>query len=317
MNRANGTRALRFQERDGTILKDIHRYDGVLAKRHLKVMFWPTASSRAMEKRLSLLYHNGYLEWPTRDQRRSEPIPEPIVWLGWRGAMWVAASYAVEVEPPKNDGENQLRSFAMELRKRGFHWQREPRWSQLKHDLAVVDVRMSVEQTVNGLQDLTLEEWVSEHAFRLHMDVVECKVRRADGKVIPKNKGVRPDGYFVLVDEKRQSQGRPARARFLFEMDMVTHDPDSFIEEKAIAGAAYIKSAAYQARFGANAGRWLVVTTGERRMRNLMRQTHQALGNGASVFLFTLLEAVKSENMLTSPIWHEAGREQPLALISS
>ena len=63
----------------------IYANDGVLARRHLKALFWPEMTKQAMEQRLSTLYHNGYLNWPNLEQRRTKPIPEPVVWLGWRG----------------------------------------------------------------------------------------------------------------------------------------------------------------------------------------------------------------------------------------
>ncbi len=87
---------------------------------------------------------------------------------------------------------------------------------------------------------------------------------------------MRPDGYFTIVDSRRRSQGLPARARFLLELDMATHDTNSFFQEKVLAGVAYIKSPAYKSRLGHNSGRWLVVITGEVRMKHIMHQTQRA-----------------------------------------
>ena len=81
---------MRFQQRDESILKTIQSYDGILARRQIKEMFWEDASNQAMERRLSLLFHNHYLNWPNVEQRRTRPIPEPIVWLGWRGILHLA-----------------------------------------------------------------------------------------------------------------------------------------------------------------------------------------------------------------------------------
>lgn len=80
-SRASSPPPLRFQSRDGALLSAIYDRDGVIAKRQLKDMFWPGASTRAMEMRLSLLYHQGYLDWPSLEQRRTRPISEPICWL--------------------------------------------------------------------------------------------------------------------------------------------------------------------------------------------------------------------------------------------
>ena len=308
---------MRHQVRDGQILQMIYDYDGVVARRQLKTRFWPTASWRAMEKRLALLHRHNFIYWPLKHQRQSKPIPEPIVWLGWQGALWIAGRSGLEVEPPQGENEYQLRRFEKRLRDVGIHWLREPRWNQLDHDLAVADFRMMVEASASGLPRVSVETWMNEGTFRSRMDVVEFALAGSGGHTQKHRKGVRPDGYFVLVDAHRRGDGSPARARFLLELDMATHDNPSFGKEKAAPGLAYIQSQAYKSRFGDNAGRWLVVTTGERRMSNLMRQTCESVGmSGMRVFLFTFFDAVKKENVLTSPIWHEAGRDQPLALIS-
>jgi len=48
---------MRLQQRDGEIFQAIHHYDGILARRQIKLMFWPQSTAQAMERRLSLLYH--------------------------------------------------------------------------------------------------------------------------------------------------------------------------------------------------------------------------------------------------------------------
>ena len=105
------------------------------------------------------------------------------------------------------------------------------------------------------------------------MDKVDFQFINREGISQKRCKGVCPDGYFVIVDEERKAQGKPCRARFLLELDMATHDNPSFGIEKAAAGAAYIHHPSYKVRFGSNSGRWLVVTTGDVRMKNLMHQT--------------------------------------------
>ena len=306
--------SLRFQTRDGEILRAIYRYDGVLAKRHIKSLFWPNTSLRAMEMRLSALYHQSYLDWPTQEQWRIKPIPEAICWIGWRGALWIAGDRKLEVEPPRTPNETQLRRLAAKLREHSIHWLREPRWSQLAHDLSVVDFRQAVERAANETPSLALEEWIPEGAFLSHMDEVVYAIRDRKGSRKQQKRGIRPDGYFVIVDNGRRNQGLPARARLLLELDMATHDTNSFFQEKVLAGIAYIQSPAYKSRFGHNSGRWLVVATGEVRMKHLMRQTQQAVGGSASVFLFTIFEQVRAANVLTAPIWWQVGCDRPGSL---
>lgn len=302
---------MRFQERDAQILRAIYEYDGVLARRHLKEMFWPGASLRAVQRRLSKLFQEGYLARPAKHQWRTKPISEPIYWLGWKGAIWIAGQNGVEAEIPANDGENQMRKLHRYLREHGMRWTREPRWDQLRHDLIVVDFRLAVEQATNKIPSLILEEWIPEGVFLSNMDVVEYEIKGKGGEVKGEKKGVRPDGYFVILDDQRLAQGLPARARFLLEVDHSTYDNPRFGRDKVIPGVAYVKSPEYKTRFGDNSGRWLVVTTGQRRMANVKRQAEIVAGRGANIFYFTTFDKVKPESLLTSPIWYRGGDEHP------
>ncbi len=304
---------MHFQERDGQILKAIYEYDGVLAKRHLQAMFWPQATERAMEMRLSLLYHQGYLDWPNALQWRTRPIPEAVCWLGWKGIIWLAGQAGVEVSPVATPNENKLRQLSRQLREQGLRWLREPRWNQLHHDLAIVDFRLVVEKSVGEIPNLDLEKWLPEGNFLVNTDTVEYQVP-GKGNSRATKRGVRPDGYFVLVDKCRREKDLPARARFLVEMDMATHDLGSFVVEKAVAGWHYLQSPAYKSRFGDNGGCWLVVTTTETRRKHLMAHIHRALGANAAAFLFAQLSQLQKVNVFSTPIWWQVGKDKPISL---
>ncbi len=76
---------MHFQDRDELILHAIQDYGGVIAKRQIHDLFWMGKSERAMQKRLSKLHDHEYINWPTLEHRKQKPIPEPIIWLGWKG----------------------------------------------------------------------------------------------------------------------------------------------------------------------------------------------------------------------------------------
>lgn len=299
--------AMRFQARDGEILKAIHDHDGLLARRQIKELFWANASQRAMGMRLSVLYHNHFLAWASPEQRRLRAIPEPLVWLGWRGILYLANLAEVDIPEPGNHGENQMRLLEKRLRKAGIRWQREPRWSQLSHDIAVNDFRLAVEGAASYWPSLELEEWLAEGDFLTDMDVISISKKR--------KKGIRPDGFFVLVDHMRKIQHSPARGRFLLELDNGTHPVTRFGRDKALPGIKYLRSAAYKKRFGFNSGRWLVVAQGKQRLSNLKDQTEKILGKDASVFFFTTLEQVQIKTVLNSPIWLRGGSDTPEQLV--
>jgi len=280
-------------------------------------MFWSEATPQAMERRLSLLRHNGYLDWPSKEHRRVHPIPEPVVWLGWRGVLHLASEMNFDIDPPENDGENQLRKFARCLREAGVRWQREPRWSQLAHDLGAVDFRLAVEKAVAKWPSLDLETWLPEGDFLTDTDRITFSFKDRHGKTIQKGRGVRPDSFFVLRDHLRLIKGAPARARFLLEFDNSTHPLDRFGKEKALAGLAYVRSEAYRYRFGYNSGRWLVVCVSQARLENLKAQTEKVLNKGAANFNFTTLKQALCGDVLSAPIWVRGGFERREPLIRS
>ena len=299
---------MRFQARDAGMLQAIHQYDGVLARRQVKSLFWENASVKTMERRLALLLKNGYLNMPSLQQRRIYPIPEPVVFLGWRGILHLARQLEIEINDPPTVNENQLRFLEKRLRDLGLHWQREPRWSQLGHDIALNDFRMAVEKAVSLWPSLEIEDWIPESQFLSRMDVVAVGKRR---------KGVRPDGFFVLVDHLRLIHNSPAKARFLLEFDNGTHPLSRFGRDKAIPGMAYIRSRAYRERFGFNSGRWLVVCKSEQRMRHLKKQTEKVLGWNASYFFFTHMGKVDARSVLSNPIWLCGGSDKHIALVKN
>ena len=307
---------MKFQARDSEVLQAIYENQGMLAKRQLKNLFWPDKSWRAMEQRLAKLYHAGYLNWPQKDQYKIHPIPEAICWLGWQGALYVAGLEGIDVDIPAGDNEYQLRRLEEKLRKKGFHWLREPRWSLLEHDLAIIDFKMAIDNAVKNTPSLTLAKWVPEKEFRSYGDTVLIESRTIKGQEIAYKKKVFPDGYLEVVDESLQAMGKPSKIRFLLEFDMSTHDTERFGREKVLPGIEYIKNEKYRSRFGANNGYWLIIAKGgSRRIQNLMVQVEKNAGSDANLFFFMSLEELPTSNPLTSPVWQQVGRSEPRPLL--
>jgi hypothetical protein len=209
----------------------------------------------------------------------------------------------LKVDSPKSINENQLRGLEVALRKKGFRWLREPRWSQLQHDLNVIDVRLKIEYDVSRMKDVIITQWVNETDFRADYDRVTFTYKDRQGNQRQKNHGVIPDGYFCLVDQKRASQALPSKVHFFLEVDMATHDNPSFGIEKVAAGAAYIHSKDYASRFGSNTGRWLIITTSEARMKNLMTQTLERAGKDSGLFFFSTFTDLFSRHCFEDQMW--------------
>jgi hypothetical protein len=119
-------------------------------------------------------------------------------------------------------------------------------------------------------------------------------------------RNIRPDGFFTLNTCKH-------RLHYLLEIDRSTEGNPRFFREKVLPDLAYLKSKAYEERFGHRSGRWLVVTTGERRLRNMLSQARK--GKVKGLFYFTTFEKVNPQTILHTPIWHRVDREEPVPLL--
>lgn len=269
---------MKLTGRDKRIFEAIHSHEGMMADYQIQRLFFD--GKRTTQERLSKLYHNGYLERP--DRRRRASLPYMVYWLAEGGAAEVAALYGEELT--------------------GFKYRSAPRWSMIEHDIAVNDFRLDIEGVAQRLPGIELVEWVPSSEFWAYADRVEYELPNGSKA----KREVRPDGYFVI------GQG-DFLFRRLLEIDRATEDNPRFGREKVLPGLSYLGSEAYEKRFGGKTGRWLVVTTSERKLANLQAQTERVAGETAHVFCFTTFDAVKPETVLTEPIWYPGGKKEPVA----
>ena len=314
---------MRWQDRDGHILGDLYFIgNGVMARRQIYQRHWPGAlTPRAMERRLAKLKAEGYIDWPTPKQRRTKPIPdgESLIWLGWKGILYIAKRLGVEIAPPRSINENQLRELEKRLRENHIRWLREPKFLTLDHDLKVIDCFIAFERSVAELPRLTIETWLPEGYFYTpisdQVDTVAYHYWDQNGNRKQDRKGVVPDFFVQITDQERKINGDPHRGRFLFEIDMANHTTKKFARERAAPGAAYIRtSKRYKKRFGFNSGSWLIFTTSNDRMNNLLQETAKTLGPDARYFFFTTFDRLNA-NLFSDAIWRRPGRREPWALL--
>ena len=268
---------MRLTERDKRILEAVHAYDGTLSFSQIQRMFF-TGKSQT-EQRLKLLYQHAYLARLNKDQRRR--FPEMIYWLDKKGAEIVASLNSTPLLE--------------------FYWRREPRWFQVEHDLSVTDFRLDLIQACYQDAEINLETWIPESEFWAYPDKVSYTFQ---DRTIKRN--IRPDGYFMLTTVE-------TRIRYLLEIDRSTEDNPRFYREKLLPGLAYLNTQAYEERFGHRSGRWLVVTTGERRLANMLSQARRAKTNG--LFYFTTFDKITPDTILHSLIWRRADRSDSVPLV--
>ncbi len=276
---ANNLPPMRLTDRDKYILEAVHAYDGLLSDRQIQQLFF--SGRTATQVRLMLLFQHGYLNRPNRKQRAA--LSSMVYWLGDKGAALVAGLEGLSLEE--------------------FSWRKEPRWSQVEHDLAVNDIRISLYQACQQQTDFQLEEWLPTAEFHAHPDKVDYSLPNGTRT----SRYIRPDGFCVLSKANYTS-------RLLIELDCATEDNARLAREKILPGIAYIRSDAYKRRFGFSSGRWLFITTSERRLKNMKRATERAAGNDAKLFYFTTMNRLTSETVLTAPIWYRGGEATPVAL---
>lgn len=275
---------MRLTQRDRRILETIHAFDGVMSLKQIDQLFFSGHGRTQPRARMRQLCANGYVAAPDRDNIHRVPRGETIYWLGKEGAALVAG----------------LQGMALH----DFHWLRRPRYAMLSHDLAVNDFRIIVQTAAGRQSELTLQRWIPEGEFLSRPD----KITYTDTSKKRCSRSVRPDGFFTL-----QHALKPYPFAFLLEMDMGTEDNPRFVREKVRPGLAYLHSEAYRQRFGVHHGRFLVITTGQRRLYNMKVQAE--CNGGAGLFYFTTLTAVNSQTVLSKPVWWLAGRSEPLSIL--
>lgn len=276
------TRPIRLTERDRQILETIYTFDGLMSRRQIDRLFFTGQGRSQPRQRLHALYQHGYLDRPGREAAHRVPAGEHLYWLAARGAEVVAGPAA---------SRRRKRSLA-----------------QVEHDLAVNDFRIDVSQACSQSPLLDLDYWLAESTFRAEPDTVLCLDRTGEER--PRQ--IIPDGFFTVHRQAQQPDSLEEFA-FLLEIDMATHPNPRFEREKVRAGIAYLESEAYRERFGLDYGRWLVVTTSERRLLHLKHAAERAGGDG--LFYFTTFAQLSPATVLTAPIWQRAGSDEKTAII--
>lgn len=281
---------IRLTERDKRILETIHAFDGMMSLKQIDKCFFSGEGRTQPRARMRSLFQHGYVNTPDAYNRHKVPIGESIYWLKPKGAEVVASLHGVNLAE--------------------LSWRKQPRWSWLTHDLAVNSFRLSVMRACERNPNLKLGHWVPEGQFLANPDTVHFK----EGKWKTKKRQIRPDAFFLIHRLDFEGEAKSEKFAFLLEIDMATHSNPRFAREKVRAGVAYLKSEEYRERFGLRYGRWLVVTTGERRLMHLKTHTERAGGN--RLFYFTTFDRISPNNLFSEPIWWQAGFDTQTVLIA-
>ena len=254
---------MRLEERDEQILCDLflHR---LMARCQIETLYF--SSTVRCNARLRLLFDHGFV-------LRHFPPAAPF------GAQ---AIYSV--------GKSSLpiiaRRLEMELADVVRYYWRTQTPTFIEHTLAVVDIWMAFRESCESRDDVNLNQWLAEMQCRHEWDI------RATGGTWHKE-SFKPDGFVRL-------QTHQGYADFFIEADL-GHTSSRQFERKLLTHQRYLESGLFGQIFDALSFRTLVITTGERRLKNLNAIIEE---NNSDLFCFTTFEALQNKGIL-EVIWKQ------------
>ena len=272
---------IRLTPRDRDLIDAVYSYR-VLRRDQLQRLYFP--SKNTANARLQRLHQHGYLARRRLPVEYGQGSGQWLYMLARRGAQLVAQTQGIDVEE-SGWSRSQFHVSSMFL----------------EHKLMVNDIRIAMALAANQT-GVRVERWLREEDLKKQPDRVWIASRRGGRRRV----ALIPDAYCTLVEDDR-------RAHFFLEADRATESNGRW-SQKVEAYLAYVRSGGYARRYGSDCLRVLTVTTGERRLRNLLRAT-QRVGGGA-MFWFATLGQTRPETILKAPIWWIAGQEAPSALLS-
>jgi len=181
----------------------------------------------------------------------------------------------------------------------------------LNHLVKSNDVRVALTVGADPL-GLRVKQWIDERNLRRNH--AKEKVTITDAKDNEKLVSVIPDGYFALWNKKLKKT-----AHHFLEIDLstetgLTKNLDYRDWTKKIkAYLKYLHSDYFKTRYKAPPARMLTVTTGERRLKNLLAKT-EAVG-GKKLFWFTTFDKITPETIYTKSVWQVASMDEPQKLV--
>lgn len=282
--RAETPPAIMLTPRDEDIIRWVYELRFATREQIQSLLFTPSTAS-SCKRRLTLLYHNRYLDRRLLPLRSRFGANRAAYCLDKRGAELLAfraGTTALPVDWKARDNDRELYF--------------------LDHTLATNDVRVAA--TVAAGQLGYNFSWINERTLRTRTmrDLVD------DPKHAGERLAVIPDGYFQLASDSRP-------LGFAVELDRGTVEEKRF-KAKVRALGEWKVTGAYQARFGTDSLRVLfVVTDSERDPNRLTRiKAWTTAEGGQSLFWFALLRELSPATIFTSPLWQVAGRSGSFAL---
>lgn len=255
---------LRLTDRDGEILKCIHRHR-FLRSDHVAALV--PGSRQQILRRLQRLYHHGYLERPSCQIDYYHSGSRRIAYgFGNKGAAWLKHELAL----PFNKLDWKQKSYVGRL--------------FLEHALMVSDIMVALELACRNRPDIRLLS-VADLKIPKMREPFQWQVDIGHGQKI----GVIPDRVFGLEFNGKQSWYCLEADRGTMPITRGNFDQTSF-QRKLLAYEATWLQNIHRTRFGWQRFRVLTVTISTQRVQGI-KEACQGLAHGHGLFLF--LDAAK------------------------
>lgn len=271
--------AMRLTARDVRIIDAVYQYR-LLAQAQIRRLLFAGKNPNTANRRLFLLYHNGYLDRRFLLQEGGILTSETLYVLDRKG-----------------------RDMLLEQgRHEEVKWERGqyPTGSQkIPHLLGTNQFRIEMVHAAKAM-NLHLDIWLDDTTLHQDYDRVYIKGKRAEESIIP-------DGYFQLR--------RPGRAamHFFLELDNDKMSIPRF-QRKIRKYIAWHASGKLFARFQTENYRVLTVTTSAERMHKLCESTGKV--GGRKRFWFGNLEEMQAPDLITAPCWWYPNGSAPAQLVN-
>ncbi len=283
--RASHPPRMQITARDIRVVRAVHEMRFVTREQVQRLEFSPSTASFC-KRRLTLLYHHGFLD------RKFIPAPgslgstRAIYCLDRKGADLVAHELAVS--PGDLDWRPKLGDRELYF---------------LQHTLAINDFRISA--MLCARQRDSALHWTDERALRRR----EMRDYVVDPKAKGQNLTIVPDGYFTLAS----AGSAPA---FALELDRATVEERPF-KTKVRAYGEWKRTGTYRQRFGTDSLRVLFVIASTKRDPYRLQRVKRWCESegGRSLFWFADSADITENTIIDEPIWHVAGRDGQHSLI--
>lgn len=281
----------RLTARDQEILRAVYEYRALTTKQISDLLFVPPDATETRPPssrctyRLKLLYHHGFLIRREQPQTLADGRKPFLYQLDTRGAEFLGE---------REDGGIQA-----------LDWQPDEVLSPLflEHLIASNDVRVAITRCA-ARHGFSIEKWLDERTLKQVQTKDTVVLTNAQGK--RQTASVVPDGYFHLITGEHHYHN-------FVEIDRssVTGSSKNWTRRtwarKIQAFIEYYRSGKYHARYHTKSMRILTVTTGQKRLENLLAITQEV--GGKARFWFTTFERILHADILVDPIWNVAEGE--------